>query len=65
MKLPEDVREFFRNQGARGGKTRARNLTPQERRESAARAAKARWNEERRKKKSARTGRTVAREDEQ
>lgn len=43
MKLPDDVREFFRRQGRIGGKTRAQNLTPEERSEGARRAVEARW----------------------
>jgi hypothetical protein len=43
MKLPEEIREFFRRQGARGGKTRARNLTAEQRSEGARRAVQARW----------------------
>ena len=43
MKLPDEVREFFRRQGRIGGKTRAQNLTPEERSEGARRAVQARW----------------------
>jgi hypothetical protein len=43
MKLPDEVREFFRRQGRIGGKTRAQNLTPEERSEGARRAVEARW----------------------
>jgi hypothetical protein len=43
MKLPDDVREFFRRQGRIGGRTRAQNLTPEERSEGARRAVQARW----------------------
>jgi hypothetical protein len=35
--------------GAAGGRKRAENLTPEERRKSASQAAKARWEEYRRK----------------
>lgn len=35
--------EDFRNYGAQGGKTRASKLTPEQRRKSAQKAAKARW----------------------
>ncbi len=45
--MPESVREYFRQEGARGGriggKKRAANLTPEQRRESARKAARARW----------------------
>jgi hypothetical protein len=43
MKLPDEVREFFRRQGRIGGKTRAQNLTAEERSEGARRAVEARW----------------------
>lgn len=43
MKLPDEVREFFRRQGRIGGKIRAQNLTPEERSEGARRAVEARW----------------------
>jgi len=43
MKLPKDVREYFKRQGATGGKKRARNLTAEERSESARKAAQTRW----------------------
>jgi hypothetical protein len=43
MKLPEDVREFFRQQGALGGKKRAENLSPGQRQEGARKAVQARW----------------------
>jgi len=46
-KLPPEVLEFFRKQGARGGKIggkrRLVTLTPQRRSEIARRAAVARW----------------------
>lgn len=45
MKLPDDIREFFRQQGSRGGKKRNRNLSPERRREIARKAAQARWTE--------------------
>jgi hypothetical protein len=45
--MPESAREYFRQEGARGGriggKKRASNLTPEQRRESARKAARARW----------------------
>ncbi len=36
--------ELGRRGGRKGGKARAEKMTPEERRESAARAARARWN---------------------
>jgi hypothetical protein len=45
--IPEGVREYFRQEGARGGRIggrrRAANLTAEQRRESARKAARARW----------------------
>ena len=41
--MPDEIREYFRRQGRVGGKTRARNLTPEERSEGARRAVQARW----------------------
>ena len=49
MKLPEDIREYFRKQGAVGGKTRAANLSPEERREIARKAVQSRWEKSRKK----------------
>jgi hypothetical protein len=43
MALSKKAREFFVNQGRRGGKIAANKMTPQERKESARRAAQARW----------------------
>jgi hypothetical protein len=43
MRLPDDVLEYFRKTGALGGKTRAKNLSPQERSEGARKAVQARW----------------------
>lgn len=43
MKFPDEIREYFRNQGRIGGKRRARNLTAAERRASARKAVQARW----------------------
>lgn len=43
MKLPDEVRDFFRRQGRIGGRTRAQNLTPEERSEGARHAVQARW----------------------
>jgi len=43
MKLPDEIRKFFRKQSSIGGKKRNRLLSPEERRESARKAAQARW----------------------
>jgi hypothetical protein len=46
-KIPKAVMEFFRKQGARGGKlsaaARMEKLTPEQRRKVAQKAAAARW----------------------
>ena len=57
MKLPDDVREFFRRQGKIGGKKRLETLTAEERREIARKAAQARWGKARQSNK--RRGGTV------
>ena len=44
MKLPENIREFFRRQGSIGGKKRNAGLNREQRREIARRAAEARWS---------------------
>jgi len=43
MKLPDEIREFFKKQGAVGGKTRAENLTAEQRSEAARKAVQSRW----------------------
>jgi hypothetical protein len=43
MKLPDDVKEFFRKQGKIGAKKRSANLSPERRREIARLASEARW----------------------
>jgi hypothetical protein len=42
-KLPEAAIEFFRKKGRIGGRTRAANLTAEERSEQARKAVQARW----------------------
>jgi hypothetical protein len=37
------LRKFFEDSGSKGGKKRTENLTPEERREIARKAARARW----------------------
>jgi len=41
-KLPEDVLEFFRATGAKGGRARAKRLSPEQRTEAAKKAVQAR-----------------------
>jgi hypothetical protein len=43
MKLPDEIREFFRKQGKIGAKKRLKTLSPERRREIAQAAANARW----------------------
>jgi hypothetical protein len=40
----KEITEYFRKFGKEGGKTRARKMTPAQRKESARRAAHARWS---------------------
>ena len=47
MKLPEDILEQFRAHGRRGGKARARRMSPEARQAVAHRAAASRWIRER------------------
>jgi hypothetical protein len=49
-----DVRfkDYIRELGSRGGKSRSRNLTPERRREIARNAALARWSKAKKKKKN-------------
>ena len=42
-KLPKEVREWFVEQGAKGGKKRARRLTAEQRKQIAKKAAEKRW----------------------
>jgi len=50
MSLGKEALEFFRQEGKRGGQARAKKLTPKERKESARRAARARWAKAKKKK---------------
>jgi hypothetical protein len=43
MALTKEAREFFVKEGRKGGKAYAKNATPEQRKESARRAARARW----------------------
>ena len=49
VRLPDEIRDYFRKQGARGGKARAANLSPEQRREIARKAAQGRWARARKK----------------
>jgi hypothetical protein len=44
MELPDEIREFFRQQGKRGARKRVRVLSPERRSEIARLAANARWS---------------------
>jgi hypothetical protein len=52
MKLPEDVREFFRRTGKIGAEKRHAGMSPERRREVARMAANARWAKASSKKKA-------------
>jgi hypothetical protein len=59
MKMPEEIRKFFRKQGAVGGKTRAENLSAEERREAARKAVQARWQKAKKKSVKAKATKTI------
>ena len=46
----ESVKDYLSRIGRKGGKARVRSQTPQERKESARRAARARWEKEKKEK---------------
>ncbi len=48
--VPDEVRRYVRAWGRKGGKRRAARLTPEQRRQSARKAARARWKKSRRMK---------------
>lgn len=52
-KMPADIAEFFRREGAKGGKkggkSRMASLTPEQRKELAKKGAAARWAKRKRK----------------
>lgn len=52
MKAENAVAEYVRRVASQGGKARAKSLGAKQRREIARRAARARWEKERRKSKS-------------
>lgn len=54
IRLTPEQLSLFREFGAQGGATRAKNLTAKERREGARKAALERWAKERSKKKGRR-----------
>jgi hypothetical protein len=60
MKLPDEIREFFRKQGRIGAAKRHASLTPKRRSEIARKAVETRWAKEKARtiKKSKRTGGT-------
>lgn len=49
MTTKAEIRDYFAKFGKQGGKARAKNMTPEQRKESARRASEARWGK---KKKS-------------
>jgi hypothetical protein len=46
----KEISDYFRKFGKEGGKTRAKRMSPQERQDSARRAAQARWAKQKKKK---------------
>jgi hypothetical protein len=52
MKLPDEIREFFRKQGKIGARKRTQALSPERRREIAQQAANARWAKQKQERKS-------------
>jgi hypothetical protein len=43
MATKQDIRDYFAKFGKEGGKTRAKNMTPEQRSEAARKAVQARW----------------------
>jgi hypothetical protein len=43
MATKAEIRDYFAKFGKQGGKTRARNMTPEERKEASRKASEARW----------------------
>jgi general stress protein YciG len=43
MTTKAEIREYFAKFGKQGGKKRAKNMTPEERKEASRKAAQARW----------------------
>ena len=52
MALSKEAREYFAKEGRKGGKLRAKRLTPEQRAESARKAAQARWEREKKEKQN-------------
>jgi hypothetical protein len=50
MPTREEIRDYFAKFGRKGGKAAARNMTPEERKASAKRAATARWAKQKKEK---------------
>jgi general stress protein YciG len=44
MATKQEIRDYFARFGKQGGKTRAKNMTPEQRSEAARKAVQARWN---------------------
>jgi len=43
MATKAEIRDYFARFGKQGGKTRAKNMSPEQRKEAARKASKARW----------------------
>jgi hypothetical protein len=49
MATKAEIRDYFAKFGKQGGKTRAKNMTPEQRKEAARRASEARWASKKKK----------------
>lgn len=50
MALTKEARDYFAKEGKRGGKARAKSMTPKERSEAARKAVAARWAKQKKEK---------------
>ena len=48
--FPQELRDYFAKEGRKGGKLRAKRMSPEQRKEVARKAAQARWQKEKAKK---------------
>ena len=49
---PQELKDYFAKEGRKGGNKRAKRMTPEQRKEVARTAAKARWAKEKKKGKN-------------
>jgi hypothetical protein len=50
MTTKADIRDYFARFGKQGGKARAKNMTPEQRKEAAGKASRARWAKQKKAK---------------